>query len=284
MAQRLLILIILGATLGGCFFARAEPKPANIILSTYARCMMGHIEDTRWYTAYGDKAFPSGFKSPEKYTLYGLDNNTSEVKGAELNRQEYPCQSNYYVNFSPEVKGAYTAIGNHDWQPIRRKIESVDVNNKVYNKIVYDFLKQNGVSDPKPRILQIYKADIQGDGKDEVFISATYYAENKNTPKREIVPAYALKGDYSLILARMVIDEKPVNYIIAGKIHENNTERPAPYGTEPYEYYINSILDVNGDGAMEIVIDYSYSNGLGSFVSAMDNNQFTEKLKCGCNF
>ena len=55
----------------------------------------------------------------------------------------------------------------------------MDATQQVYVEAVRDFLKTKGIEEPKVKIDNIIRVDLDGDGEDEVLISATNYSEKE---------------------------------------------------------------------------------------------------------
>jgi hypothetical protein len=53
-----------------------------------------------------------------------------------------------------------------------------DTTQPVYVKAVRDFLNARGVADPKVQITRVLRVDLEGNGEEEVLISATNYFTN----------------------------------------------------------------------------------------------------------
>lgn len=279
-------LLFTAVGLFGIHFINAEAAAPGVILSTHARCMLGHVVDGQWTQADETRKLPQGFVSPKQYDIFSLTESKKALGASALFAQEYPCDQRFYVKFEKALSNNYTAVGNASWNPLPRPVKSLSANNVVYNAAIADLLKENGIAKPKVRILQVLKTDIQGDGKDEVFISATYFTANKNGPSIENAPMYARKGDYSLVAFREVINEKAVTKLVTGNIFEKTPPSPEPGmpPPAPFEYHINAILDLNGDGVMDIVIDNTIHEGIGAEIFAMKDGKFEFVTYCGCGF
>ncbi|MDH5179036.1 MAG: hypothetical protein OEZ39_16635 [Gammaproteobacteria bacterium] len=84
---------------------------------------------------------------------------------------------------------------------------------------------------------------------------------------------------------REVIDEKPVTSVVVGEIFEKDGESPDEGipPPAPNEYHINAILDVDGNGTMELVVDNTIHEGISSMVFSLDaQEKLTETMYCGC--
>jgi len=95
-------------------------------------------------------------------------------------------------------------------------------------------------------IQQIYRVDLEGDGIDEVIINAGSYNETFFYSGQE--------GNYSYIILRQLIDGEVKNTVLSAHEYQKADQLI-------YVYYIQNILDLNGDGIMEIIIEGRYYEG-----------------------
>lgn len=161
-----------------------------------------------------------------------------------------------------------------DWDPLPSKPIALDVDNKIYRKIVSDLLKQNGLDISDPNILQILKLDIDNDGQDEIFITAS----NLTFPMKTMVE----KGMYSAIVARKIIDGKARNFVLESFVQTKTIKASDPTADHtPYTYYVPFILDADGDGKMEVFVQGKYYEGDWFTVYKFINNEFKKVLYYG---
>ena len=61
------------------------------------------------------------------------------------------------------------------WNALPRKPKVTDPTQKAYVDAVRDFLETKEIEQPKVKIDNILRVDLDGDGEEEVLISATNY-------------------------------------------------------------------------------------------------------------
>ncbi len=133
-----------------------------------------------------------------------------------------------------------------------RKPLVVDAKQTVYVEAVRDFLKGRGIKDPKVQIRRILRIDLEGDGEDEVLISATnYFTKGDEVPMH--APAH---GSYSIVILRRVVAGKVQTQLVAGEVYTK-----ADASNAPNLYSIAAVLDLNRDGKLEVIVHSLYYEG-----------------------
>ena len=128
--------------------------------------------------------------------------------------------------------------GRWDAQP-RRAWEIVV--SDTYITVVEDFLRQAGMPATPVEIDSIYRFDIEGDGFEEVLIAASYFADGP-------IPPGAAPGDYSILILRALVDGQVTSVPLIDQHYPS--ARP---GIHPAHFRIGGILDLNGDGAYDLI-------------------------------
>jgi hypothetical protein len=126
---------------------------------------------------------------------------------------------------------------------------------------VRDFLKAHGIADPKVRITRILRVDLDGDGEEEVLISATnYFTEDKSDHSAAPFPEAPIEsprpGSYSVVILRRVVAGKVQTELVAGEVYQKPDESVAPD-----VYQVTAVLDLNGDGKLEVIVHSFYYEG-----------------------
>jgi FG-GAP repeat protein len=215
------------------------------------------------------------------YRVYGLTQALGEAKGAKPAPPEgLPCEDTLAVSLSPKPGKGVIAIAA-PWDALPRKPKVIDPTQRVYVDAVRDFLKTKGIEQTKVKIDNILRVDLDGDGEDEVLISATNYLA-----KDERVPMRSPAGSYSMVLLRRAMAGKVQTQLVAGEFHSKAYPRKGPEDASfdaPNAYKVIAVLDLDGDGKMEIVVGSNYYEGEEITIYSCDpkNNQPLLSVACG---
>jgi hypothetical protein len=185
----------------------------------------------------------------------------------------------YLVNF----KGIYPTritLGGY-WNPITKNILSQkNVNN--YDELVINYLKHKGIYVKNSGIKQIVRVrDLDGSGNEinaDVYVVAT----NLDSPNTN-------ESRFSIVLKRRIIDENEITKldkqrndieVIEEKpgIYVASTLLEGSFGNDVSKlYYIPYILDLNGDGEMEVIVSYKDNSKKGNNVYKI-NGYYSSKV------
>jgi hypothetical protein len=182
-----------------------------------------------------------------------------------------PCPDTWTVKLSPAPEGGAIAL-NAPWNALPRKPRPADVTQPVYVQAVRDFLEEKGLRDPKVHITQILRIDLEGDGEEEVLISATNYFT-----KEKGMPSTATAGSYSFVLLRRVVAGKVKTQLVEGEFYPKRKESSAPN-----KYRVLAVLDLDGDGKMEVIVDSQYYEGGATTIYRCTPEKIEELLSTGC--
>jgi hypothetical protein len=198
------------------------------------------------------------------YRIYGLTEQVGEAKGAKPKSIEEPCPDTMEVLLSPKPSSGVIALAA-SWNALPRKARSADVTQQVYVDAVRDFLKGRGIKDPKVKIKKILRVDLDGDGEDEVLLNATNYFT-----KDDSVPTCAPPGSYSVVVLRRVVAGKVQTQVVAGEVHAD-----AKHFNAPNYYDVTAVLDLDGDGKLEVVVHSGYYEGGSTTIYRCDPAKIT---------
>ncbi len=148
------------------------------------------------------------------------------------------------------------------WPVLQRNVQELSSDNELYRQAVLDWLTAQGIAAPEVGTLRVFRVDLEGDGADEVFISATHL-ENQHAVK---------PGDYSVILMRRVEGNNVVTLPLLGDVYSSEE------AALPQTYSLGNFLDLNQDGALEVIVDVERWEWAGAFIYQIDGQNITHVL------
>jgi hypothetical protein len=219
--------------------------PTGPIVGRYG--VLGWWDGRAWVSA--DDGGPVPAVGGEEYQLVRLDEAIVRAVGSA---PEPGCESpggGVFITADDEPDGPNQwprarriAIAGVD-NPRPRPVEVLDPASDVYRQAVRDVLPGLGIEDPDPDVVQVVRADLDGDGVAEVLVVAERLAAGQGL--------VADPGDYSIVLLRRAGgDSAVVTTIVVQSIAD------APHVEVSR---VSAVADLNGDGRMEVVLDgYDY--------------------------
>jgi hypothetical protein len=239
------------------------------IVEMKTRGLLGGVQNGKWIDAVKSAArIPKDIE----LVLVGLDGvEEGDMTVAKHGEKEDVCEDFHRFEFELET-GAGIAIGSSaKWNFTPRIPQTINVDNRTYKTAVADFLAKKGIARPVVKIQQAYRIDLDGDGRDEVLISATNYKKGLSSD--------AAVGDYSFVMLRTAKGKAVTDHLLKGDFITRKVDFGAPTQNE-----ISAIADLNGDGKMEIILNGQYYEG--EFASAFEfrNGRIVEikEFEIGC--
>lgn len=230
--------------------------------------IIGGVQDGKWIK---DKQTAATLKGQDEYVLVGLKG--VEEGGVTLGSKpsaEVPCEQFYQVDLEMKMDSGVAVGSNAKWNFTPRVPQAISLTDAAYKKIVGDVVRSKGIAKPNVKIKQAYRVDLDGDGTEEVILSASHFKTGAVSPSAAV-------GDYSFVMLRKVVNGKAQNIMLAGEF----IKKAIKFGA-PNEYGLSSIADLNGDGKMEIVMKSRYYEGASSVVYEINGVKATEVLSTGC--
>lgn len=250
-------------------------KEAVPVIDMDGGCLMGGVVDGKWIKAEG---FGSRMSGGDKYRLFDLNGEYKTVTGGKPASNGAPCEDTLYVDIPREIQESLPA-GSHyigvagKWNPMPRPVKIEGNNNPTYRNLVADHLKRKGIGRPQVNIVKIVRVDLEGDGTEEVIINAT----RVNRWESGSITPNPSAGDYSLVMLRKIINGKVQTIMLDEEYHTK-----AEQFTAPNEFNLVAVLDLNGDGVMEIINSGAYYEGNWKTVYTIKGDKAVDVLGCGC--
>jgi hypothetical protein len=236
--------------------------------------LLGGWANGKWLK---DREAAAVAKGGEPYRLYALTGEIgAAVGGKPHNFAEAgdPCHETLTVVFPPVSQARRTAVavgGLWNAQPRRPRLLSTD--QQVYRRAAAEILQKNGIVNPQVKLTQVIRVDLDGDGAEEVLVAATnykYYETGSLSPN-------ARAGDYSLVFLRQVLQGKVVTSVLAGEYYPR-----AKTFNASSEHKVGAIVDLNGDGRMEVVLFGRYYEGDWAEAYQIQGAKVTKLFGTGC--
>lgn len=249
------LILVLGV-LSGCVWAA---EPTGLCAISGENYLIGGFENGVWLDASATAKLLRGQETFRKCSLSGSAKET--YVGTKPSLEQGPCEY-WFVELAPkpakkdDVPGIQWADGLYlhcPWNPVPRVPTVQTSPDPKYAKVIEDVLTKAGLKKPKIVFEQILRVDLEGDGVEEVIITAS------NIPDTDL-PVTARKGDYSLVLLRKLIGGKVENIVV--DLDCQAKDQPDDGGSSvANKFHVPALVDVDGDGVLEIVSEGVYYEG-----------------------
>ncbi len=144
-------------------------------------------------------------------------------------------------------------------KPLKRTPRLQPVKEKAYLAFVKERLVAKGLTKAEPRIESIARVDLEGDGTEEVIVSATTggdYPMSKRAAQT-----------YSMVFVRKIVKGKVVTVPIREEFHTKDGKFEEGH---PNKYALSAVLDLDGDGKMELILSDDMYEGVSECVYRLD--------------
>ena len=192
-----------------------------------------------------------------------------QVPGSDLAYS--PDCRNYYMNSSATLPEPMVGVAD-GWLAANRDVKSLSTDDPTYIQAVTEWFQSQGNSLSEIHITRILQVDIEGDGVDEVLLSASYF--------RDPPGHMAETGDYSIVLMRKVAGNSVATVPLVEDYYV--TSLPEAELVYPLTYSLAGALDLNRDGTLEVILDVSRWEGGGAIVFRVDGQNVREVLRTIC--
>lgn len=259
---RLVCIAVLTATLAVINSAQVVP-----IFDAKSGGFLGGVRDGKFLDAA--TAFKE-IKGTQEYSVIGPFGEKRDLSAAISGPTEL-CEDYYFIDRQDDGFLGVAIGKGLTWNPVPRPLKPIATTNKTYLAAVSALLRSKGMMRSKAVIEQAVSGDFDGDGVDEVLITASSYRGN--------IMAGAKRGDYSVVFMRKVVAGKVRNIVLGSEFIKKDIQFGAPTRFE-----ISGIADLDGDGRMEIVMYDEYYEGAGAGVYEVTKTgvENLKLLNAGC--
>jgi hypothetical protein len=220
-------------------------------------------------------------KGGENFKLYSNAGMAGSAKGSKPESMGVPCEENSNVKLKPIRKPKNFEIGvTGAWNPRPRAITILPNNSAPYLKIASEFLASKGLENPNVQLTSVLKVDLDNDKTDEVFLVGRAFHQSG---AGDLFPPVELKaGDYSFLLMRKIVNGKVVTISLGDDVilKDNSPESDIQHLASLYD--IAGILDLNGDGKLELVTYGAYYEGYNFEILEWTGKKFVSRAVSGC--
>lgn len=235
------------------------------------RYVIGGYSDGKWLNS-GEAG--QRLKPGTTFQLYTLKGAQDKVTATKASPDEEVCMDVWMADLKGENSESESIGLAASWNAMPREVKSADTKQEVYVKAVTDILVAQGIKKPVVQITQHLRVDLDGDGNEEVLLAATRYPSAEGEGN---APMAAAGGDYSFVALRRMLDGKVVTQILDGEFYPKSMEFNAPN-----VHRVGAILDLDGDGKMEIILHSQYYEGGATTCWKVGPKKAVKVMEVGC--
>ena len=223
----------------------------------------GFKQDHGWVAA--ENAFAYANNEAE----YDFFNPRDSVKLRGSTLELSPTCRQYFMRSSVVLPESMVGVAS-GWVTGKRETRDLAPDDLAYAQAISEWFQSRGTPPGEIHITRILQADLEGDGIDEVLLSATYFKD----PSGHLTET----GDYSVVLMRKVLGNDVVTVPLISEYYVSG----APEVSYPKTYTLAEAIDLNRDGILEVVVDVSRWEGGGAIVFRVDGQNAREVLRAIC--
>ncbi len=231
--------------------------------------LFGGSADGKWIKA---EKVAKTMKGRTAFRVFGLTQELGKATGGKpKSAKEEACADMLTVSLPSTPKDGVIAL-SAPWNALPRKPQIADPTQQIHVDAVREFLESRRMSEPKVKITRILRVDLDGDGEEEVLINATnYFTEDGDVPLDTAAP-----GSYSIVLLRHMVAGKVETELIAGEFYVKDESSAS------HLYEIPGVLDLNGDGKLEVIVHSHYYEGAETTIYDCSGGKCKAALSVGC--
>lgn len=232
--------------------------------------VLGGVKDGRWLDADETAALATG-RIP--YRLFSGSRLTAEFTGTITPFNSDPCPYPRVPHLGPELTDTIGVAG--DWDVAPRAPDSLNLGMPEYVSMVEGILTETGAASPEVILTEVLRIDLEGDGIDEVLVSASRLYGMREAG--HVIPEVQA-GDYALVALRKEVEGEVKTLIVDLNAY--------PETLIPGYFWLPTVLtllDLNGDGDLEIVVEQLAFEGRIIEVYEVNGAEVKMVLSAGCS-
>jgi hypothetical protein len=241
--------------------------PLYPVVDMESGLLLGGSQNGVWVDAQTYAGYLQDAERP--YSVYILSGLQGSVTGNPPVASGGVC-SQPVVPFQPDGRRAGAVALVARWDAAPRVAQRIPEDTAEYVDAVTALLQDKGIANPEVHIEHIRRIDLEGDGVDEVLISASRLVAGTSAP-----PVAA--GDFALLLLRKVVDGEVVTIPLALDVYLEADDL-----AYPYRYAVLGLLDLDGKGTLEIIVKAERYEGYKVTVYEMTAAGPQAVLEAGC--
>jgi hypothetical protein len=250
--------------------AHADPiKPTVVapVVDASSGQLYGAASGTGWLPARDAEAF---MKKGLTFRVYANDGSFLQKRALTRVRTSEICANPTYRpgNKASLPPRSATLVGA-PWDAAPRKPSALDQNNPAYREAVSGWLRDRGINDPKPILSQLWRIDLEGDGRAEVLIAASRHRGSATS---------TASGDYSVLLMRKLAGDNVVTMPIKSDLYPEACIAECALAV----HEVFGALDLNGDGHLEIIVKSSAYESITQAIHSVDDARVVKRLEWSC--
>jgi len=226
--------------------------------------LLGGTENGEWLPP--ETVLPHS-SDEEVYQLYSIGGPGGSAKGLKPMRDNI-CPV-FWITTDSDFQGGLEVGVTGAWDVTPRLAQKIPTDHATYVQAVKDWLVGQNILEPAVEISQILRVDLEGDGTEEVLISASHFVE----PTGHSVEY----GDYSLVVMRKVVGNSVVTIPVVADYYYQEFEVQFPY-----TYAAIFPADLNNDGVLEILVGVERWEGSGVIVYEVNGTNVGKVFEVIC--
>jgi hypothetical protein len=229
---------------------------------------LGWWDGVSWVQVQSDTALPLSGGESYQVAVLGLEaTTTGGAPESVCEPLENPGVSLANEQLLGDWPGPYGVAISAPWDITPHLVEQIS-DDGTYAAFASQLLSERGLTVPNPVVKQLIRADLEGDGVNEVLVVA-----------EDVTPGLlAQPGDYSIVFMRKAVEGEVQTAVLGDSEVVDLAEGETPFVES---FSVGAVSDLNGDGKMEIVVSSAYYEGLGVQVWEYVNDDLGPVIQIG---